>query len=378
MKTTSKIVSIIAVFLFALNIDCLFANTNPSLIQSHLKPAIGAALIRPVASSLDLTYANPTSEAWMTEMSLFTALEDKEENRRSAIAAAKVLENHLWGYAIQRKRFVDYLLDVAFQVPSQISNLIYPGHFLNLTDSFPANLITGNDQIDKIPTQIVVLGAGMDALALHPNLPEGTKVFEVEFNRFIIDYKKSNADIRNIKKNKGISTRFIEHTLPNMDELFRKLEKEGWDRSSPTVFFMEGIAYYLTVEGKLEVYDSIRRWSAEGSVIAVEDVNVDTFNGLKKAAAIYDELIALNTKESLAKAKNKEVIASAAKLYEGYMVNPIAGFEVLGQWKTQLEMREDLDIDCKGSCLLKASPEEVANFRGLGAIFSLYRLNHKH
>eukprot|EP00746_Dinoflagellata_sp_MGD_P075865 gnl/MRDRNA2_/MRDRNA2_30503_c0_seq1.p1 gnl/MRDRNA2_/MRDRNA2_30503_c0~~gnl/MRDRNA2_/MRDRNA2_30503_c0_seq1.p1 ORF type:complete len:334 (-),score=53.43 gnl/MRDRNA2_/MRDRNA2_30503_c0_seq1:18-920(-) len=114
--------------------------------------------------------------------------------------------------------------------------------------------------------QLVLLGAGMDARAWRLDFPE-LDVYEVDL--------KSNFEVKEnlvashpltVKSRNVVMTNFA-NTRSSRPAWVSDLQKTGFSHEIPTVWLLEGLMMYLTMDDQMMLMKSIGLISAQGSVV---------------------------------------------------------------------------------------------------------------
>ncbi len=113
-------------------------------------------------------------------------------------------------------------------------------------------------------SQVVLLGAGLDARAYRLNNLERTVVFEVDHPASQA-YKKERAAalIPRAKEVRSIPVDLERESFAN------RLAEAGHDRAAPTTFVWEGVVMYLSIEAIDQTIDRIAECSAPGSTLVM-------------------------------------------------------------------------------------------------------------
>lgn len=119
--------------------------------------------------------------------------------------------------------------------------------------------------------QIVILGAGLDARAYRlTELGDGDVVFEID-TPDIIHYKND------ILAKKGMEPRCKRHTiatdLSHSSWAHELAKHEGFDKSLPSIWILEGLIYYLSPDAVDKLMSHICDLSPPGSIIAADIIN---------------------------------------------------------------------------------------------------------
>lgn len=113
-------------------------------------------------------------------------------------------------------------------------------------------------------SQVVILGAGLDARAWRLTALSGLRVFEVD-HPATQRLKRSRAE--GLDPHAG-EIRFVPVDFARED-LGARLGEEGHDPDQPTIWIWEGVTMYLSVEAMCATLDVLARRSPPGSTLAV-------------------------------------------------------------------------------------------------------------
>ncbi len=121
--------------------------------------------------------------------------------------------------------------------------------------------------------QVVLLAAGLDSRAYRLDWPAGTRVFELDLPELF----EAKEDLL---RKADLSAPSCERLIVSADltqDWPAKLRAAGFDPGTPTVWLVEGLLYYLTEEQADAVVRELSALSTPGSVLALEQVNTDTY-----------------------------------------------------------------------------------------------------
>ena len=137
--------------------------------------------------------------------------------------------------------------------------------------------------------QYVILGAGFDCRGHRLNLPPDCKIFEVDAPLT----QKSKKEM--VEKS---ASKFPSHSkityVPcdfSTDDFLERLQANGFDMNTPTVFTLEGVSRYLTWEQLSETLRKVTK-CAKGSLLAF-NVSIDNWSTPEKRAKYKDSQQAL-------------------------------------------------------------------------------------
>lgn len=118
------------------------------------------------------------------------------------------------------------------------------------------------EAIARGTTQVVIIGAGMDSLALRrPGFPDGVEVFEIDHPA------TQEFKLKRLSDAGGSQTAGV-HYLPadlNITSVDAVLDGSGFEAGRPTFFSWLGVTPYLTREANLKTFRAIASCSATGS-----------------------------------------------------------------------------------------------------------------
>ncbi|EFA84366.1 hypothetical protein PPL_03444 [Heterostelium album PN500] len=119
--------------------------------------------------------------------------------------------------------------------------------------------------------QFVILGAGLDTRALRLPFDERSTVWEIDFPQ-TFEYKsrvleEATKIVAPLSKAKNIH---IPSNLMETEQWIKKLEESGFDRSKPTVWLLEGLLMYLSIEEIELLLSSASSLSSSGSVMLIQ------------------------------------------------------------------------------------------------------------
>ncbi|WP_328603293.1 SAM-dependent methyltransferase [Amycolatopsis sp. NBC_00345] len=120
--------------------------------------------------------------------------------------------------------------------------------------------------------QVVGLGAGLDTRAYRLDWPDGTVVYEVD-QPTVISYKKQVLD--HVAKAPRCTLRQV---LADLGTAWDDgLVEQGFDRSAPTLWFTEGVLFYLPEDLAADVIRRAAALSAPGSRMAADLIGTGIF-----------------------------------------------------------------------------------------------------
>ncbi|MBD2536268.1 SAM-dependent methyltransferase [Nostoc flagelliforme FACHB-838] len=128
-----------------------------------------------------------------------------------------------------------------------------------------------------VAPQVVSLGAGMDTRAFRLNWTEGTKYYEIDYPE-VLNYKDS------ILKDTPTTCHRYSIAIDLTDYCWvQQLLQQGYDKSIPSVWLLEGLLYYLSDSEVHALLNTIMDLTTTGSWIGL-----DLLNQLCKEST-YDE-----------------------------------------------------------------------------------------
>jgi methyltransferase (TIGR00027 family) len=133
--------------------------------------------------------------------------------------------------------------------------------------------------------QLVLLGAGMDARAYRTDLPE-LDVYEVDqWTTFDVKEPLLWNDELTVKSRTVVATDF---SKGDPTRWARDLESQGFDKTVPTVWLLEGLLMYLTIQEQEILLGEIGRLSAPRSAAFMDAITRNYVNaGIVVAGARF-------------------------------------------------------------------------------------------
>ena len=113
--------------------------------------------------------------------------------------------------------------------------------------------------------QFVVLGAGYDARAYGPLVPEGVACFELD--------RPGTQELKRLSlRDAGVQARGVALVPVDFgrDAAFEKLAASGYDPGKKTAFLWEGVTLYLSEDDVRKTLRDIREHAAPGSVVVMD------------------------------------------------------------------------------------------------------------
>ena len=112
--------------------------------------------------------------------------------------------------------------------------------------------------------QIIILGAGLDALSLEIcSFSNGCKIFEIDNKNMT---RKKDL-IENVGSSLVDSISCIELNLFVHEKIIPKLKQNGWDENSPSLVVIEGLSYYLSEEKLWEIISQFQSKTLKNHVL---------------------------------------------------------------------------------------------------------------
>lgn len=114
--------------------------------------------------------------------------------------------------------------------------------------------------------QVVILASGLDVRAQRLAWPQGAVVFEIDQPK-VLEFKQNVLD----EHGAGANCELRPVAVDLRDDWASALLGAGFDVAAPTAWLAEGLLPYLPQEAQQRLLESIDRFSARGSRLAVED-----------------------------------------------------------------------------------------------------------
>jgi methyltransferase (TIGR00027 family) len=113
--------------------------------------------------------------------------------------------------------------------------------------------------------QVVILASGLDVRAFRLEWPSGTSVFEIDQPK-VLEFKDEVVTAQ------GGAARCDRHVVATdlRDDWAGALTGAGFDERLPTAWLAEGLLPYLPPEAEQQLIDTIDKFSAPGSHVALE------------------------------------------------------------------------------------------------------------
>ncbi|OKH39775.1 hypothetical protein NIES2119_05890 [[Phormidium ambiguum] IAM M-71] len=127
-----------------------------------------------------------------------------------------------------------------------------------------------------LSSQVVILGAGMDARAFRLPWCKGTRVYEVDRSE-VLDYK--NSILQDVPA-KCIRSVIKADLTDNWSE---SLLSQGFSVTNPSIWLLEGVLMYLPEIAVLKLLQTISELSVDGSFLAADFVSVKSVEIGEKA-----------------------------------------------------------------------------------------------
>ncbi|MEA3452026.1 MAG: class I SAM-dependent methyltransferase [Bacteroidota bacterium] len=117
------------------------------------------------------------------------------------------------------------------------------------------NLIKESFATESSPIQLVIAGAGFDALGIEVReLYSNVKIFEIDIENM---KTKSHLVMQQNNKSKH-DIAFIEADISNTFGLYKSLCDHSWTPKIPTLLVLEGVSYYLSPESIQKLIQTIK------------------------------------------------------------------------------------------------------------------------
>lgn len=146
--------------------------------------------------------------------------------------------------------------------------------------------------LDDIKTkkvlQIVIFGAGMDALSIELlSKAKNITIYEID----IANMSLKNKIIKKINKLDD-SIHHIESDLRNPAGVLNLLKKRGWNEHKPSVFVFEGISYYLDQKDLFNLFSLFKSKTQHNSIILEYLLTQEHISKKRSSipAKIFDEI----------------------------------------------------------------------------------------
>ena len=170
--------------------------------------------------------------------------------------------------------------------------------------------------------QIVILGAGMDTRAHRLKIPGTTSIkwFEVDQDE-VVTLKEDilNEHEKNTKDNISSVVRLKLDLAVDLDRLFPSLEANGFDPSAPTIFILEGLLYYVPLEGITKLLDALATVPNSTMLLTMIDQEMLQYVRTEAKSDHIDEAI-------------RRTFENLDQIWKTDLSN-ISQKEVLGNWK---------------------------------------------
>jgi methyltransferase (TIGR00027 family) len=118
-----------------------------------------------------------------------------------------------------------------------------------------------------VVSQIVSLGAGMDTRAFRLNWTEGTKYYEIDYPE-VLNYKDATL------KDTPTTCQRYSIAIDLADPCWiQQILKQGYDKSIPSIWLMEGLLYYLSEPEAHALLKTIMDLTTTGSFLGLDLLN---------------------------------------------------------------------------------------------------------
>ena len=195
-----------------------------------------------------------------------------------------------------------------------------------------------NDNTNNNNTQqIVILGAGMDTRAARLK-PAGTiRWFEVDQEEVVVLKEKilSEHGKKELTANNNSGSSVVRLKLDlavDLEQLFPSLEANGFDRTLPTIFLLEGLLYYIPLDGVTKMLKALTTVANSKVLLTMIDHTMLQF--------VLDAATAEDTSEQM-----RPFYVNCSKIWKSDLSDITSNKEVLGAWKIQ-EQIEIGDDEC--------------------------------
>ncbi|KAK4794623.1 hypothetical protein SAY86_012617 [Trapa natans] len=124
----------------------------------------------------------------------------------------------------------------------------------------------------KRETQVVMLGAGMDARAYRLSCLKDSEVFEVDFND-VLQVKTTLIEAAGGQKPSQLIAKSVTRVAADIREeaWFEKLKQSGYKTERNTVWVLEGILYYLSPSQAMKVLNIIAGMCDHANTVLLAD-----------------------------------------------------------------------------------------------------------
>jgi methyltransferase (TIGR00027 family) len=124
------------------------------------------------------------------------------------------------------------------------------------------------------PAQVVALGAGLDTRWYRLPWSDGTTLFELDQSS-LLGYKADR--LADVPAPTGVERRMVPVAFDDRDEWVQALRDAGFDAARPTVWFAEGLLFYLPERLAHQLLSRAAELSAAGSRLAVDLIGTGIF-----------------------------------------------------------------------------------------------------
>ena len=167
-----------------------------------------------------------------------------------------------------------YLAGKDFMAQSRLEASIFAPPSENTLNPVAMRALSIDDRIISCTElhQVVVLGAGMDSRPYRLVLPE-IEWYEADMPHIIEEKEKILTALESDKTKLRVKSlhRVAFNAKFDIKELFRALERSGYNSSEPTLFLMEGVLMYLTLSDVKNIFQALPKVKGSrviGSVIS--------------------------------------------------------------------------------------------------------------
>ncbi len=112
--------------------------------------------------------------------------------------------------------------------------------------------------------QIIILGAGYDALSLEIcSWSKSCKVFEID----VANMETKNALIRSVNSSLTDQIKCITLDISKPDQITKSLDKHGWNKEMPSLIVIEGLSYYTSKSNLYDIVDKFKTTNQSNHII---------------------------------------------------------------------------------------------------------------
>ena len=112
--------------------------------------------------------------------------------------------------------------------------------------------------------QIIILGAGYDALSLEIcSWSKSCKVFEID----AANMETKNTLIRSVDSSLADQIKCIALDIGKPNQITKSLGKHGWDKEMPSLIVIEGLSYYTSKSNLYDIVDKFKTTNQSNHII---------------------------------------------------------------------------------------------------------------